>query len=370
MSKRAELLHPPQILLDDSVLRKNTAVLFNGQGIQYPGMGKDLYKSNPTARSIFDIADRITQGESNFSIWDIMSNGPKNLLDNTRYAQVAILAWNIAHFEAFKEAMGDSYVPPIVVGGYSSGQNAGIVIGGGIDYESAVRIVNKRSPAMQEVFEGLEGSGLLRVRIRLGEDGIPTPEQELLYATSVSVLRRKKIGLHLGYFIDDTDMVFGGKREALQKAKEWFEANKHLEKAGIQQVGIEAIPSHTPLMRKAVPPVRRALREVVLRDLQIPLIANSTGLPIYLASEIIPEFEAHLINPILWYKSIATMFDMGVENIIEIGERVRISALTRRQAQIRKREEQIIAQIVDKRGIGGTVFGNILMSRSALKQAA
>ena len=33
--------------------------MFPGQGSQFPGMGKDLYETNPLARELFDKADEI-----------------------------------------------------------------------------------------------------------------------------------------------------------------------------------------------------------------------------------------------------------------------------------------------------------------------
>ena len=65
---------------------KKTAFIFPGQGSQVVGMGKELYDSSPTAKSIFDEADEIL----GFSLTKLCFEGPQEELTQTNNAQPAI----------------------------------------------------------------------------------------------------------------------------------------------------------------------------------------------------------------------------------------------------------------------------------------
>ena len=63
-----------------------TVFMFSGQGAQYAGMGKDLYKNYPVAKEIFDRADNVL----GYSIKDICFEDEQKL-GETEFAQPAIL---------------------------------------------------------------------------------------------------------------------------------------------------------------------------------------------------------------------------------------------------------------------------------------
>ena len=55
------------------------AFVFPGQGAQFPGMGKDLYETNPVAKELFDKANEII----GFEINKIMFEGTPEELKQT-----------------------------------------------------------------------------------------------------------------------------------------------------------------------------------------------------------------------------------------------------------------------------------------------
>lgn len=56
-----------------------TAFIFSGQGAQYVGMGKNLYDNFPSARKIFDEADKVLENK----ITELCFNGPNEKLQET-----------------------------------------------------------------------------------------------------------------------------------------------------------------------------------------------------------------------------------------------------------------------------------------------
>ena len=68
------------------------AYVFPGQGAQFPGMGKDLYETNPLVRDMFGKANEIL----GFDIVDIMFNGTAEDLKQTKVTQPAVFLHSVA----------------------------------------------------------------------------------------------------------------------------------------------------------------------------------------------------------------------------------------------------------------------------------
>ena len=78
--------------------KKNTAVVFPGQGSQVIGMGADLYEKSSIAKDIFDEVDD-TLGRK---LTDIVFSGSQEILNKTENAQPAIMSIGIATIEILK----------------------------------------------------------------------------------------------------------------------------------------------------------------------------------------------------------------------------------------------------------------------------
>jgi len=85
------------------------AYVFPGQGAQFTGMGNDLYRSNPKAKSFFDQANGIL----GFKITDIMFSGTADELKQTKVTQPAIFIHSAAI------ALSDDSFSPDMVAGHS-----------------------------------------------------------------------------------------------------------------------------------------------------------------------------------------------------------------------------------------------------------
>ena len=81
------------------------ALVFAGQGAQYPGMGKSLYEVSAAARAVFDLAERLRPGTLTQCF-----EGTKEELTVTRNTQPCLYCVDLAAACALREAGVDALV--------------------------------------------------------------------------------------------------------------------------------------------------------------------------------------------------------------------------------------------------------------------
>lgn len=130
--------------------------MFPGQGSQYPGMGRDLYYSEPVYRETIDcIADVLLADEHcgrdvrDFLLWSdaspLSEEEVTRDLASTENAQPALYAVECA----LSELMSSWGVTPAAVIGHSIGEFAAAVTAGVYSREDGARLVAVRAAAMQ-----------------------------------------------------------------------------------------------------------------------------------------------------------------------------------------------------------------------------
>src|SRR5215510_3549755 len=119
------------------------ALLFPGQGSQYPGMGKDLVENFSVAREVFEEVDEAL----GFSLSRLCFEGTAEELQLTENTQPSILSVSIAAFRAMRAS---GFPAPAFVAGHSLGEYSALVAGGGLSLADAVRTVRARGRYMQE----------------------------------------------------------------------------------------------------------------------------------------------------------------------------------------------------------------------------
>ncbi len=120
------------------------AFMFTGQGAQYPGMGRDLYTSEAVFRDSIDRCDLLLQGIIKPRLKAILFGEESALLNDTRYAQVALLAFELALSDLWK-SLG---ITPEFVCGHSVGEYAAACVAGIFDVPTALLLVAERGRLM------------------------------------------------------------------------------------------------------------------------------------------------------------------------------------------------------------------------------
>ena len=119
------------------------AFVFPGQGSQQKGMLAELYADKPIVADTFAEASEVLGTD----LWQIVSENPDGLLDQTAYTQPALLTASYAIWRAWMQEKGPL---PDMLAGHSLGEYSALVCAGVLTFADAVKLVNLRGSFMQE----------------------------------------------------------------------------------------------------------------------------------------------------------------------------------------------------------------------------
>ena len=118
--------------------------IFPGQGAQSLGMCSDLATKYSVVKETFEEAsDAISQ-----DLWQLVTEGPVELLNLTENTQPALLAASISCWRVFQSLFGDN-VQFTLGAGHSLGEYSALVAAGAITFGDASRLVKKRGLLME-----------------------------------------------------------------------------------------------------------------------------------------------------------------------------------------------------------------------------
>ena len=234
----------------------SVAVLFPGQGSQYPGMGKALAETFPEAKAAFEEADA-AQG---FSLSSLCFSGTEADLARTENTQPAILTTSIALWRVL-EARG---VRPSAVAGHSLGEYAALVAAGTLTLRDAVVLVRQRGRFMQEAVP--EGVGAMAAIVGLPRGGVEDLCREEARGQVVSAAN-----------LNGSDqVVIAGHAEAVARVAERAKA------AGAKRavpLPVSA-PFHCALMEPAAAKLAPLLASAPFPDPEVPVFTNVDAAPV------------------------------------------------------------------------------------------
>ena len=282
------------------------STVFPGQGSQVVGMGKDLSDNFTLAKQIFQEADD-TLG---YKLSDLMFNGPDKDLEDTSCSQPAIMAVSVACWKVLNQAMGDMKLKVQCSAGHSLGEYTSLVISGVISYSDGLRLVQERGRLMHDASVVRPGS--MAAVIGLNEQEVET------------VCRQS--GAEMANINSNDQIVISGDSEHVA------EAVQIASDMGARKVITLPVSGafHSSLMEYASDGLSKILDEIDFNDSEVPIIANSTGLPVKSADEIKEELLKGLCSCVKWKDSIQYMVNSGVSNFIEFGPSRVLSSLIKR----------------------------------------
>lgn len=278
------------------------AYVFPGQGSQFPGMAKDLYENNATAREMLDKANEIL----GFRITDIMFEGTAEDLKQTAVTQPAIFL----HSVVLAKCLPD--FAPEMVAGHSLGEFSALVAAGAIDFEEGLKLVAIRASAMQKACEITPGAMAAVL-------ALPTEKIEEICAQCSMELNTgsdtpKDIVVPANYNCEG-QVVISGKKEAIDAAC------VKMKEAGAKR----ALPLpvggafHSPLMEPARAELAEGIKKATFHTPICPVYQNVTAKPSTDPDEIKANLLTQLTAPVRWTQSVQNMVADGATHFIEIG---------------------------------------------------
>ncbi len=267
------------------------AYVFPGQGAQYPGMGKEIWKNSDLARELFDKSNKIL----GFSITDIMFEGSTEDLKQTKVTQPAIFLHSVLLANSLKDFQPD------MVAGHSLGEFSALVATGALTFEDGLTLVSKRAMAMQKACEK-EPSTMAAI---VGLDDKIVEEvcnsiDDIVVAANYNC---------------PGQLVISGTISGVEKACELL-----AQKGAKRTLKLPVSGAfHSPLMEPAREELAAAIESASFSVPVCPVYQNVNASPVTDPAEIKKNLIAQLTAPVRWTQTVRNMIAGGATSFTEIG---------------------------------------------------
>lgn len=278
------------------------AYVFPGQGSQFPGMAKALYKGNAKGKELLEKANDIL----GFRITDIMFEGTPDDLKATRVTQPAIFLHSVVLakcYEGFR---------PDMVAGHSLGEFSALAAAEAISFEDALRLVYIRATQMQLCCEKVPGTMAAIV-------GLPDEKVEEICSSCEGIV------IPANYNCGG-QVVISGEKTAVEQACEKAKAE------GAKRALPLAVSGafHSPLMEPARIELGKAIEETRIVEPICPIYQNVSAQAVTDPQTIKKNLLAQLTSPVRWTQSVRNMLADGADYFMEIGPGTVLQGLVKR----------------------------------------
>ena len=270
------------------------AVIFNGQGAQFEGMGLDFREHFPEARAVFNQASEATGLDMVQLVSEDFSK-----LRQTKYAQPAIGTVSLAIWASIRETL-----PQVdYMAGLSLGEYAALMASGIFTVSDGLRLLFERGQVMSDVCEEIVEDEPMQMLAVIG-----------MSREVVEHLVEDLSQTYLANFNSPEQIILAGPKTSLKLFNQAAKAAGYRKGLPLKVEG----PFHTPLMVAACQPLEALLDSYELQPGCAPVISNTTVEPHDLET-LKSTLVRHLIEPVQWEQTIDWLIQAKVTHLIQIG---------------------------------------------------
>ena len=269
------------------------AFVFPGQGAQFVGMGKTLYETNDTAKSLFEKADEIL----GFRITDLMFAGTDEDLRQTKVTQPAIFL----HSVILAKTMGADFCPDMVAG-HSLGEFSALVAADALSFDDGVRLVAARARAMQKACEAKPST--MAAVLALPDEKI----EEICRSVTEGIVVPANYNC-------PGQVVISGEEAAIDAACEKMLAAGAKRALKLKVGGA----FHSPIMEPARAELADAIARTQFHAPKCPVYQNVTAQAETDPDAIKKNLSAQLTAPVRWTQTVLHMIADGATSFTEVG---------------------------------------------------
>jgi len=283
------------------------ALIFPGQGSQSVGMLAAMAEHLAVVRETFTEASAALS----YDLWQLVSEGPADKLDQTERTQPALLAAGVAVWRAWRAQGGPE---PMAMAGHSLGEYSALVCAGALTFADALRLVERRGQLMQTAVPA--GIGAMAAIIGLDDEQVRAVCSESAQAEVVEAVNFNAPG----------QVVIAGHKSAVERAA----AAARTSGAKLTKLLPVSVPSHCSLMHPAAEQLAKDLKNIAIQAPSIPVLHNLDASPRTDPDEIRQALVAQLHHPVLWVKTVQALRAQGAAALLECGPGRVLAGLTKR----------------------------------------
>lgn len=282
------------------------AFIFPGQGSQAVAMLSDFAQNDIVQQAFKEASDAL-----GYDLWQLISEGPAEQLNQTNYTQPALLTASVALWRVWQ---AESNVMPNVFAGHSLGEYSALVCAGVITLAQGVKLVEKRGEYMQACVPA--GVGAMAAVIGLDDQAIIDACAESQKNDVVAAVNFNSPG----------QVVIAGHKEAVERA------GVLCKEAGAKRVLPlpVSVPSHCALMADAAQKLAIDLEAITFSQPHVNVV-NNVDVSIETTSEAIKTaLIKQLYSPVRWSETITALGQQGITQMVEVGPGKVLQGLVKR----------------------------------------